>query len=1013
MNLHLRKAVDILFVSCLVVGLSACATHLIEDNSKLTEEPKPVAPAGPWQLDDATVEAMVKSGGLVINWIDPTTVVDDLNIRATGAQLRASDTTTIGPGGTVGTGIPGINPVEVELDLLLKIYRAKWDSLKAKIEPRPYVYSKGTATELKDYKTDRVKEVYDWWFEDKSHNVNPNGSPFQHWRMRESHETKNVILVVDRYWNSADKGGWKHVSLDADKTAWMQKPYTTMRQIGYQKMYKELDTFRGEYRTLLEINKLFFTGDLVATLALPNSDPQKAPSLLYREIETFLNSNYDYDTPIYESVYVPGQPISEIYHPDGVTSATDEAVYGRFWDATKTLDSLGYALVQKPTLPTTHPGATDIYPTGPYMSTPNKPVVFTEGVARRGMLFEFFLGNINGPAQRPQWYPTATLPKDLTMFVSEKKKFTLIPDEPNSAPLTAVWTSSAPDTVRVDSITGVVTALKSRDEPVIIKAKLNSGDSLFCAVTVKIPNTWYISSTGSDTKADGTPNSGFYANEPLATPQFVFDDINNPHSIHTVHDSVVNNAGMTWPTDSVVLFVSGLVMEKGDARPNGMLNIVSGGTTPFPTIELRGNPAYPGTLHANSKHGVLTVNIDPSDTVRLAPGVTLRGGAAVDSGAGVCVTQGVFAMSGGEISSNTATRKGGGVYVGTNGAFVMSGGKIIGTQRWNNSGMETAMGRNTTGSGYAASLFLESGGTAEYKDCPDPLGSVLPHMNGNILHAMDYIRAYTDCTLPSRCGFLPPTDPSGSVTVTPFGGSPERYATLADAIAVANADTSSAASYTLEVLNNLSESKTFVFALVGVPITLQGSGGTEIVTMTQPNSRSLFTIREGATLNLTNITLKGVSNNTSAVVTVDAPNANFAMETGSKITGNRNISVNNYGGGAVLVKNGTFTMNGGTIEGNAASLGGGVYVVGDIGDGVHGTFRMGGGQIYGTLTATNSGPETTGTPNVFIGVGLGASLIKETDGVAEYIAPRAPGNILPAADNRGPYYTDCTLPSPP
>ena len=213
MDLHLRRVFVILAVSCLAAGLSACATPLLEENSKLseekteeteeTEEPvEPTLPTDSWQLNDATVEEMVKSGRLVINWMEPAITVEDPNTR-----------TTIGEGGTGGTGTPGLNPVE-DRQLLLKIYRTKWDTLRAKMEPRPYVYSKGTSTDFtKDYKTGRVKEVYDWWFFDGTQN---------RWRMRKTHEQNDVILIIDRYWNNEAK--WRHTSLDEDKARWLQKP---------------------------------------------------------------------------------------------------------------------------------------------------------------------------------------------------------------------------------------------------------------------------------------------------------------------------------------------------------------------------------------------------------------------------------------------------------------------------------------------------------------------------------------------------------------------------------------------------------------------------------------------------------------------------------------------------------------------------------------------------------------------------------------------------------------------
>ncbi len=50
-----------------------------------------------------------------------------------------------------------------------------------------------------------------------------------------------------------------------------------------------------------------------------------------------------------------------------------------------------------------------------------------------------------------------------------------------------------------------------------------------------------------------------------------------------------------------------------------------------------------------------------------------------ESGGGVCVYKGVFTMSDGSISRNTATDSGGGVFVSTGGEFTMTGGTIGGT----------------------------------------------------------------------------------------------------------------------------------------------------------------------------------------------------------------------------------------------------------------------------------------------------------------------------------------------
>lgn len=65
--------------------------------------------------------------------------------------------------------------------------------------------------------------------------------------------------------------------------------------------------------------------------------------------------------------------------------------------------------------------------------------------------------------------------------------------------------------------------------------------------------------------------------------------------------------------------------------------------------------------------------------------------------------------------------------------------------------------------------------------------------------------------------------------------------------------------------------------------------------------------------------------------------------TGSTLSGNGEFPMSNLSddspyGGAVYIKNGTFTMKGGTINGNKARFGGAVYVDG-------GFFAMTGGTI--------------------------------------------------------------------
>jgi uncharacterized repeat protein (TIGR02543 family) len=136
-----------------------------------------------------------------------------------------------------------------------------------------------------------------------------------------------------------------------------------------------------------------------------------------------------------------------------------------------------------------------------------------------------------------------------------------------------------------------------------------------------------------------------------------------------------------------------------------------------------------------------------------------------------------------------------------------------------------------------------------------------------------------------------------------------------------------------------------------VRITLKGDTSERRVVLS--SNGSLFTVESGVTLTLdNNITLQGRGNNTDSLIQVNN-GGTLTMNTGSKITGNTKNAVNiNYGGGGVLVYGGTFTMSGGSINGNtafASYLGGG---------GVHvwsGTFTMSGGTINGNTTSSRGG----------------------------------------------------------
>jgi hypothetical protein len=171
-------------------------------------------------------------------------------------------------------------------------------------------------------------------------------------------------------------------------------------------------------------------------------------------------------------------------------------------------------------------------------------------------------------------------------------------------------------------------------------------------------------------------------------------------------------------------------------------------------------------------------------------------------------------------------------------------------------------------------------------------------------------------------------------------------------------------------------------------IVLAGGSGAAAGTLALSADDYLLMVREGASVSLRNITLKGRNpgggsvggfvrvgilgtNNDAGTLRLESGAAvkdnntggtrgsgvavyhgRFIMEAGSEISGNTDTNGGAFMGAGVYVGvNGTFTMNGGTIKGNTATgsygYGGGVYVEG-------GVFTMKGGTISGN-TATNNG----------------------------------------------------------
>ncbi|GHT42591.1 hypothetical protein AGMMS49965_14420 [Bacteroidia bacterium] len=413
---------------------SACASHILEEQPDLPKPPEEEKPEGKpqWVLDDATIDALTKNGGLIINWID--------TIAKKSASTRASNDVTIGPGGT-----PGVLNPQTEQERQQQVWQEQWDALKYGMEPLPYIYRKAADLTL-DYETDDVKVVYDWWWFDETDKT---------WKMKPAHETAGVKLVVDRYWNYSPTDGWEHatggmVTDNAlkDIAKWQSSIAGQTRLAGYKTLYQEIDRFRYDYHTYLDINKLFFSGSMAETLMLDDTDKQKAPTLLLHEMDTYLRSNYvgkaggEDRVTINEGVYTNSNDISEVYPPrPGGYSKADSAKqinkYGKFLTTEKMLESPIYVLQQDATLPSSHP------------ELPNPK--YSAPAAARGKLFEFYMGNVKGVD--PAWWggeeDAVIVLDDLDIYVGEIKPVSIrtIPSDISLAGIE--WMSSIPDIASV------------------------------------------------------------------------------------------------------------------------------------------------------------------------------------------------------------------------------------------------------------------------------------------------------------------------------------------------------------------------------------------------------------------------------------------------------------------------------------------------------------------------------------------------------------------------------------
>ncbi|MCL2705145.1 MAG: hypothetical protein FWE72_02945, partial [Spirochaetaceae bacterium] len=432
----------------------------------------------------------------------------------------------------------------------------------------------------------------------------------------------------------------------------------------------------------------------------------------------------------------------------------------------------------------------------------------------------------------------------------------------------------------------------------------------------------------------------------------------NSQSLYTVQLGATHSGSLLTVDNGATLRLGGAASMgtltlRGKSGNNSALVSVSGGGTlelsdraliTGNTSSLDGGGVFvSGTfnMHGGSIEGNTTILSGGGVFVAYGSSFTMKGGtiksniATGSNNGGGVFAEGSFVMSNGIIERNEASR-GGGVYVLSSGSFAMSGGTVYGTD---NSSLQNIARSGVTG---GASLYVD-GGSAIYTG---DYGT-----NIDIIDSGNYINAT-----------LPPY-----VARVTINGSDTLHQSLGEAFArVDNNQTA-----TITVFRNIEDQDPVTISGTGKTITLV-SEGNNIIDLAS-NTR-MFIIDGNVTLKIGSATsgeliLRGRTANTLSLIYIDT--GTLELYANAKIKDNKNsangggVYINSgtfnmyggsiegnsalYGAGIYIVGNGTFTMSGGSIEGNSANGGGGVYAAGN------GTFTMSGGSIIGNSAVEGGG----------------------------------------------------------
>ncbi|MCC8045815.1 MAG: hypothetical protein LIP12_09990 [Clostridiales bacterium] len=418
-----------------------------------------------------------------------------------------------------------------------------------------------------------------------------------------------------------------------------------------------------------------------------------------------------------------------------------------------------------------------------------------------------------------------------------------------------------------------------------------------------------------------------------------------------IYDNYANSNG--GGVDALTLDMSGGEIHDNNAANGGGVYIVQGTAGSVdPESSISGGKIYNNTARTGNGGGVYE-NSYPN-ILYIKGDVKIYDNSAYNYGGGVYASD-LFTFSGGIITGNTAQR-GGGVYIigylGQDATIEISGtgsGIIYDNMATAvNYGNDVALGfnsdsvssNNSTGKAYpslnmgAASTFTDTAtgitGVSWYDEVDDSTteDAISTKSTGSSQAAGQYY------TLVYKT--------KGAAVAEIWNTEKDEYVTFASVQEAVDAVQSNSSVYGTEggtddtiTIIMLDDSREDVTIPTGVSVTLDLAG----CTLTGL-AKSVITVNSGATLVIDDSSAEGtglITGGDGTYYCYDSKNSKYA-----------------YCGGGLLIL-GTVTFKGGTISGNVAANGGGVYVAGDSNNGTNGTFIFDGGNITGNTATSNGG----------------------------------------------------------